>query len=156
MMLSKIQVIFLLLEVTGLFQCDFKAMKMEGMFYLSIAFLYRVNLSPQVISARSEDQGPDSWQHLTVQLFVCAHGQSYHTQAGNLHSYLIYACEEEENTRIEMYWTAKSIMVNSNALFEMLRDFSLKYCEIVYCLCAICLFSQTALALVKLLKCLQA
>lgn len=34
-------------------------------------------------------------------------------------------------------------------------NFSLKYCEIMYCLCAICLFSWTILALVKLLKVLE-
>lgn len=34
-------------------------------------------------------------------------------------------------------------------------SFFLKYCEIMYCLCAICLFSWTILALVKLLKVLE-
>lgn len=49
----------------------------------------------------------------------------------------------------DMSGIAKSIMVN-NAF--ILATFSLKYCEITYCLCAECLFSWTALALVKLLK----
>lgn len=34
-------------------------------------------------------------------------------------------------------------------------NFSLKHCEIMYCLCAICLFSWAILALVKLLKVLE-
>lgn len=79
---------------------------------------------------------------------MCAHTWSC-TWVEDLPSQQTDACEEGEDIHLGTSGMAKSIMVN-NAFIPATS--SLKYCEITYCFCTVCLFSWTALDLVKLLK----
>lgn len=69
------------------------------MFCLRIAFFYEEILSPQVFSARSEDQGPGFWWHYGT--IVCTQMWLETTfQAGDMHSFWIYAYKEGENPHL--------------------------------------------------------
>lgn len=99
-----------------------------------------MTLSPRVVSAGSEHWGPVVLKGTCVCVHIAGVVLELRTCPLSRHAWE----KGEDMSRI-----AKRIMVK-NAFIP--ATFSLKYCEITYYLCTVCLFPWTALALVKLLK----